>query len=74
MNTYLDDNNIEEYTKEYGAFLIFAILSFLFFIFTGVLLAYHTYLISTNQTTWEHSKSDTITYLRIYPKGFYPFN
>jgi len=33
------------------------------------MLVYHTFLIGTNQTTWECERSDSITYLQIYPKN-----
>eukprot|EP01016_Furgasonia_blochmanni_P033260 TRINITY_DN3463_c0_g1_i3.p1 TRINITY_DN3463_c0_g1~~TRINITY_DN3463_c0_g1_i3.p1 ORF type:complete len:346 (-),score=52.85 TRINITY_DN3463_c0_g1_i3:394-1431(-) len=61
-------------TKEYGAYMICAFLSFCFLAFTGALLIYHTFLISTNQTTWEHNRSATLDYIKCYPKGFLPFS
>lgn len=53
--------------------MIFIVLNFLFMIFTGVLLAYHTYLILSGQTTWEHSSRFMITYLKPYSHGQMPF-
>lgn len=44
------------------------------FLMQAALLIYHTFLISTNQTTWEYTRRDNISYLRIYPKGTYPFS
>lgn len=35
---------------------------------------YHTFLILSNQTTWEHNKRNDISYTRKLPKGFYPFS
>jgi hypothetical protein len=51
-------------------FLIFLVL---FILLTGGLCFYHSFLISTNQTTWEHTKQSQITYLKIYPRGLLPF-
>jgi len=61
-------------SSEYGAFTVLTILIFLTIIFTGVLLGFHTFLILTNQTTWEYAKKDRISYLKIYPKSIYPFS
>ncbi len=38
-----------------------------------MLLGYHTYLLATNQTTWEHVSSLKIDYIRAYPLGYNPF-
>jgi len=61
-------------TTEYGAFMTIAVIIFLAFIFTGVLCGFHTFLILTNQSTWEYLKKDRISYLKIYPGSFYPFS
>jgi palmitoyltransferase len=51
----------------------FIFLVGLFIFFTGGLLLYHTYLILSGQTTWEHSRRDVISYLKIYKTGVLPF-
>lgn len=56
-----------------GIWSVFMCLSFVFLLFTGLLLFYHTFLIMSNQTTWEHSRRGAITYLKIYPLGILPF-
>lgn len=61
-------------TTEYGAFMTFTVIIFLAFIFTAVLCGFHTFLILTNQSTWEYMKKDRISYLKIYPGSFYPFS
>ena len=35
---------------------------------------YHTYLIFSNQTTWEFTRRSQISYLKIYPRGYLPFD
>lgn len=45
----LDPNTGEwKHDNAYGAFAVFAFISFDFIAFTGILCAYHTYLIMTN--------------------------
>lgn len=61
-------------TSEYGAFMSVTVVLFGLFVFTFVLFVLHTFLILTNQSTWELSKKDRISYLKIYPSGFYPFS
>lgn len=56
-----------------SVWMVFLVLSGLFTLFTGTLLVYHTYLLMSGQTTWEHSRRNTITYLAIYPVGILPF-
>ena len=69
-----DYENDEEMRNHIQAVWMFFIgLTFLFMIFTGVLCAYHTYLIMSGQTTWEHSGRFMITYLRPYKHGQMPF-
>lgn len=70
----ISQRNIIVYSQEYGAYVMASIICFLFMLFTGILLLYHTYLIVTNQTTWEHNRRDAITYMKGYPIGFYPFD
>jgi len=61
-------------TTEYGAFTVGVGVSILTFLFTGILLGFHTFLILTNQSTWEFSKKDSLNYLKEYPRSFYPFS
>eukprot|EP00347_Sterkiella_histriomuscorum_P007772 403347617 len=56
-----------------SVWVVFQTLSFIFILFAGCLLFYHTYLIMSGQTTWEHSRRGVITYLKIYPTGILPF-
>jgi len=69
-----EDYKASGYTSEYAAFMLCCLTNFIFTLFAGALLIYHTYLISSNQTTWEFSRRSQISYLRIYPKGFLPFD
>jgi palmitoyltransferase len=49
-------------------------MTFGFILFTGYLLIYHTMLIVSGITTWEHMKKDRITYLKYLPPGYNPFS
>jgi hypothetical protein len=61
-------------TSEYGAFTVATMAVLLAALFTGILLGFHTFLILTNQSTWEYSKKDQLSYLKNYPRSFYPFS
>ena len=39
-----------------------------------LLFLYHTYLLLTNQSTWEHTKRKDIDYLNVYPDRYLPFD
>eukprot|EP01016_Furgasonia_blochmanni_P006835 TRINITY_DN12744_c0_g1_i2.p1 TRINITY_DN12744_c0_g1~~TRINITY_DN12744_c0_g1_i2.p1 ORF type:complete len:213 (-),score=49.08 TRINITY_DN12744_c0_g1_i2:114-692(-) len=72
--THGKSNEDSGYSSEYGAFLVTAFLSFVFFVFAGGLLLYHTFLVLTNQTTWEHNRSSSLDYVKCYPRGYLPFS
>ena len=67
----LPDNT---YSKMYGAFVVVCIISFLGFVYVALMFVKLCEYISTNQTSWEVSKRDRISYLKTYPKGFLPFH
>ena len=56
-----------------AVFLFFEVVLALFFIFTVILGGYHLFLITSGQTTWEHSSRSNISYLRPYSTGVLPF-
>ena len=62
-------DNPEQQNHVEAVWMFFIVINFLFIIFTGVLLGYHTYLITSGQTTWEHASRSMITYLRPYKHG-----
>jgi len=69
---YLDNDNYKR--VEYVLFMLIGFIVFISTLFTGALFLFQTILILTNQTTWEFTRKDTLNYLRIYPKDFYPFS
>lgn len=56
-----------------AVWICFAFFAFIFCLLTGGLAFYHTFLITTGQTTWEHSRKDAITYLQPYNRSLLPF-
>lgn len=62
-----------DYTKEYGAFVMTTLILVLALLFVVTLLIQTTWLACINLTMWESNKRHRITYLKIYPKGFLPF-
>lgn len=66
-----DDPKMQGHVASVWVFwLIFLVL---FLLLTGGLCLYHAFLISTAQSTWEHTRQSQITYLKIYPRGLLPF-
>ena len=61
------------YNHVEAVWMFFMILLFLFIIFTGSLAGYHTYLMFSGQTTWEHMGRARISYLKCYKQGQMPF-
>jgi palmitoyltransferase len=68
---YAGDDEMKNHVE--AVWLGLMTLLFLFAIFTGILTGYHTYLILSGQTTWEHSSRTAITYLEPYKPGQMPF-
>eukprot|EP00736_Rhodelphis_marinus_P012540 Rmarinus@m.25927 len=72
--TFADEDEIDDWV---GA-NVYQMLTFgfnaMFALLPTMLFSYHTYLMSTNQTTWESVSHESITYLQEGPKGFLPFN
>lgn len=73
---YESKNNLpkDTYSKQYGAFVVVCILSFLGCFYVTQMFIKSCENISKNQTSWEIAKSERITYLQYYPKGFMPFH
>ncbi len=42
-------------------------------VFTGVLWIYHSYLVASEMTTWEHQRRCSIPYFKPYPAHLNPF-
>ena len=77
MTGYGHADKIEDRKQQFhqkGVFMFFIGLSAWFIFFTGILLFYHCFLIMTNQTTWEHSRGPSISYLKIYHRSVFPFD
>jgi len=57
-----------------GLILVTTIVLFIMFFFPFGLWLFHTYLMLTNQTTWEVSKRHKISYLQELPEDEFPFD
>mmetsp|Transcript_68098 Transcript_68098/g.94413 ORF Transcript_68098/g.94413 Transcript_68098/m.94413 type:complete len:91 (+) Transcript_68098:803-1075(+) len=74
MNNTINKDNEEMLNHVAAVWAIFLCILFLFNLFTGGLLFYHSYLIASGQTTWEHSgKRRKLTYLKPYSAKTMPF-
>ena len=49
-----------------SVWILFLFIAVIFLLLTAGLTIYHTFLILTNQTTWEHSRREAISYLKPY--------
>ena len=56
-----------------SVWMLWIIIVMIFILLTGGLTMYHSYLIVTAQSTWEHSRRDNITYLKPYNRSLLPF-
>jgi len=57
-----------------GLLILIEVICILFIFMPLGLLCYHTYLMSTNQTTWENAKRNKISYLKDLPEFILPFD
>lgn len=64
----------EEFLKQNIVGLLLCIKMFIVGWLPIALLGFHSYLICTNQTTWEFNMRSRITYLRPFPESFNPFS
>ncbi|ETV74279.1 hypothetical protein H257_11206 [Aphanomyces astaci] len=69
-----DDNSLEQWLRDSIPFMLLVVFGFLVFLIAFGLLCYHVYLISTNQSSWEHAKRSKITYLKDLPPDVLPFS
>ena len=68
---YPDDEPMQNHVSSVWVFWI--IFCVIFLLLTGGLTFYHSFLITTNQSTWEHTVKSRITYLKPYKSSILPF-
>ncbi|KAL5706250.1 protein S-acyltransferase [Ranunculus cassubicifolius] len=71
--SYLKTHFARAWWKDGIIIVLFAVL-FICFVFLILLLIFHSYLILTNQTTYELVRRRRIPYLRLFPDRVYPFS
>lgn len=67
-------SSVDEWFRVNAVFLVGWVTMFFVVAITIPLLIYQTFLISTNQTSWEHARRQSITYLRDLPTDRSPFD
>ncbi|KAL7613967.1 protein S-acyltransferase 10 isoform X1 [Lactuca sativa] len=70
---YLNDHVKDSWVKDIFVIIMLAILA-ISLIFLFLLLVFHTYLIMTNQTTYELVRRRRIHYMRSIPERVHPFS
>ncbi|XP_058098428.1 protein S-acyltransferase 10-like [Magnolia sinica] len=71
--TFLKGNTTWEWWKD-AVMIMFLVILFISLIFLLLLLLFHSYLVLTNQTTYELARRRRISYLRGIPGRVYPFS
>lgn len=71
LDEWPDDSKMAGHVGSVWMFWLFFLV--LFMMLTGGLCLYHSFLITTAQTTWEHTRRDQISYLKPYPRSLLPF-
>ncbi|KAG7539571.1 Palmitoyltransferase DHHC domain [Arabidopsis suecica] len=71
---YLDNNNISKSWLKNAIIILLLVILGIFLIFVLVLLLFHSFLIMTNQTTFELVRRRRIPYLRNIPERVHPFS
>lgn len=79
LKTIVVDANDDSDEYSYGMWIKWGLVAvevgaFGFLLFTGYLLLYHTMLMMTAMTTWEHMSRSRITYLKHLKTGINPFS
>ena len=62
------------FTKDYGSFVLLAIISIAALLFVAFLFFQYVLFVGSNVSMWEATVSGKITYLRGYKQGFLPFH
>lgn len=74
MDGFVSTDTISDWFYTNGLILVVTFVLFIMFFLPFGLWLFHTYLILTNQTTWEVSKRNKITYLQEVPDDEFPFD
>lgn len=74
MDGFISTDSISSWFYANGLILVVTLVMFILFWLPFGLWLFHTFLIITNQTTWEVTKRRKITYLQEVPEDEFPFD
>ncbi|ETV92216.1 hypothetical protein H310_13449 [Aphanomyces invadans] len=74
MNDETDEKSLEQWVQDSFPFMLLIVFGFFVFLIAFGLFCYHVFLITTNQSSWEHAKRSKITYLKDLPLDVLPFS
>ncbi|CAI5734136.1 unnamed protein product [Hyaloperonospora brassicae] len=73
-SAFSDEEDVDSWFKTNALYIVLCFLLVCVLLIVVPLLGYQVFLISTNQTSWEHARRSSITYLQDLPDSRSPFD